>query len=229
MKRLGILLTVGPESIGFSELTQWLNQRKDSKETIYFYAIDAGILALEQILRLSQSEWHVYGCAFSARHYEVSFEQEKVILCGLSVLADILGNVDEMMGVIAKEPYLIFSIAKYGFLKKRKVMIEITNDPRSNDRAWEGMRIAAGIKAWNQVELQMGFSGKGGCFLTQDNASFFEDEGLIKEVLLSNDIKFWTEAESLREQKITSQLEVETLNTAEILKRKKMVWFSLVF
>ena len=230
MKRLGILLTVGPKSIGFSALLNFLNQRQELKEATYFYGIDAGVLVLTQMPSLSRTGyWHVYGCAFSARQYEVTINQEEVVLCGLSVLADILGNVDEMVGVIDREPYLVFSKVKYDSFKKRKVLIEITNDPRLDKRALEGMRIAAGVKAWNQVELEMSFSEKGVALLAQNKVSFFESEGVIQEVLFSNEIKFWLEAEILQGQKISSDFKVKILNSREVLKQKNEAWFILTF
>ena len=225
MKRFGILLTAGPEALGFSELLKFLEQRK-ADEAIYFYLVDEGVLAFSA-LHQNQSNWHVYACAFSARQRGLSLDEGNVIFCGLSMLADILESVDVMVGV-GNEMALSFSSEKK-VVAKRLVLLEMISDPRVSGKAAEGIRIAAGVGVWEKVQLEIGFRKAGVNCLTSEQENLVGGEAIERELALLQKSVLWVDKEDLKRQTTLSLPKMKVLTADEILQREKKAWFVFSF
>ncbi len=97
-KKLGVLLSTPPENKNLETVISLVNEAVHEGVTVYLYFIDDGVFNIGKpaIDALSDSGVHLFACAYGASRRGVS-QNDKVVLAGLVVLADIIKGCDRFL------------------------------------------------------------------------------------------------------------------------------------
>ncbi|MEZ5406247.1 MAG: hypothetical protein R3F23_08825 [Verrucomicrobiia bacterium] len=226
IKRLGALLAVGPVSSGFAEARVKIEEALREGYGVYLYAVDEGVYGLAEWQKLKGV--HCFGCAFSARQRELVLE-ENIIYGGLSLLSDLWANVEWVMNVTKSGgcSSMVEVFQEAGI--KRKILLEVTRDPRIEEQSREAIRIAAGVQVWHRVDISLLFRGEGVFCL--DDRYLLENEMMRKDFTLLEKEKSTLLADcvALKEWNVAPMRGLDVLSAEEIDRWEKTVSWTVVF
>lgn len=96
-KKLGVLLTTGPEHPNFRPALALMHAALEAGVRVYLYCIDEGVRAVAtpeiQALKAKAS---LFGCAYGAHRRHIPVD-ESAAWSGLTVLADVVGSTDRFV------------------------------------------------------------------------------------------------------------------------------------
>ena len=97
-KKLGILLSTPPENKNLGTIISLVKEDVAQWGTVYLYFIDDGVfhIGLPEVDALADSGVHLFACAYGAGRRGVP-QNDKVVLAGLVVLADIIKGCDQFL------------------------------------------------------------------------------------------------------------------------------------
>lgn len=62
----------------------------------------------------------------------------------------------------------------------RQILLILSHDPRHSGRVAEGLRIAAGLRAWQKVDVSVFLRGDAVRALAEDTSDFLDEEILVR-------------------------------------------------
>jgi hypothetical protein len=96
-KKLGVLLTTGPEHPNFRPALALMQAALDAGVRVYLYCIDEGVRSVAtpeiQVLKSNAS---LFACAYGAHRRHIAVD-ESAAWSGLTVLADVVGSTDRFV------------------------------------------------------------------------------------------------------------------------------------
>ena len=97
-KKLGILLSTGPEHPNFKTAVRLAETALDQEVDVYLYLIDDGVFVLDQdeFLGLAPRGAKLFSCAYAAQRKGVSIN-DKATFCGLVVFSDLVKGCDRFI------------------------------------------------------------------------------------------------------------------------------------
>lgn len=97
-RKLGVLLTTGPEHAHFAAAVALMNAAIEAKARVYLYCIDEGVraVAAPEIQALRARGASLFGCAYGAGRRGIAVD-ESAAWSGLTVLADVIGSTDRFL------------------------------------------------------------------------------------------------------------------------------------
>jgi hypothetical protein len=97
-KKLGVLLTTGPEHANFLPAVALMNAALDGGARVYLYCVDDGVLAVgtPQLQAVKARGASLFGCAYGAGRRSIGLD-ESAAWSGLTVLADVVGSTDRFV------------------------------------------------------------------------------------------------------------------------------------
>ncbi len=97
-KKLGVLLSTPPDNKNFETVVSLIKDAVAQETTVYLYFIDDGVFNIGKpaIAALSDCGVHLFACAYGAGRRGVA-QNDKVVLAGLVVLADIIKGCDPFL------------------------------------------------------------------------------------------------------------------------------------
>lgn len=101
----------------------------------------------------------MFCCAFGARRRGMEAD-EAAVYCGLGTLADIIASVDRFTGYTGSPWDGGASGGPHGGEgENRRVLVNVCSNPEADDRAAEGVRVAAGLRASGRLNVGLVFWG----------------------------------------------------------------------
>jgi hypothetical protein len=97
-KKLGVLLTTGPEHPNFRPAVALINAAIDGGVRVYLYCIDEGVraAAAPELQAIKARGASLFGCAYGAGRRHITLD-ESAAWSGLTVLADVVGSTDRFV------------------------------------------------------------------------------------------------------------------------------------
>jgi len=96
-KKLGVLLTTGPEHPNFRPALALMNAAVDSGVRLYLYCIDEGVRAVATPeIQALKDRASLFGCAYGAHRHHIAVD-DSAAWSGLTVLADVVGSTDKFV------------------------------------------------------------------------------------------------------------------------------------
>ena len=97
-RKLGVLLTTGPEHPNFRPALALMNGALDAGVRLYLYCIDEGVraVATAEIQALKDRGASLFGCAYGAHRRHMAVD-ESAAWSGLTVLADVVASTDRFV------------------------------------------------------------------------------------------------------------------------------------
>lgn len=157
--RLGVLLASGAAADALASCGRAVEEGRDA----YLYLIHEGTRRVHDagVQSLRMRGMRLFCCAYGARRRGMETD-DAAVYCGLGTLADILAAVDRFesfTGVGCGSAVGRGSCAAGG--GKRGVRVAVCSDPAADDRAAEGVRVAAGLLASGVLQVSLAFVGDG--------------------------------------------------------------------
>jgi hypothetical protein len=96
-KKLGVLLTTGPEHPNFRPALALMNAAIAAGVRVYLYCVDDGVRAVATPeIQALKSKASLFGCAYGAHRRKIAVD-ESAAWSGLTVLADVVGSTDKFV------------------------------------------------------------------------------------------------------------------------------------
>lgn len=176
-RQLGMLLAVPPEHPNFSRALAAIDYALAQGHRFFLYAIDEGVRTvaspeLQNRRNTHSDNFALWACAYGAEKRKLPLD-DRAAYAGLSVLADLISSTDKFVAVTAIEPPTGTQPGKRHTPPRTLVLVE--GDPESDPRAAEGIRIAAGVGAWELTEVTLCLRGPAVEVLTDTNPDDWKD------------------------------------------------------
>ena len=178
MKSLGLLISDRPASGPYRAGLLAASEALIRGEWVGIYLLDEAVQGVgsEELIRLTDDGLHLFACSHAARVFGVAITSS-AIFGGLSMLGDLLAKVSCFAhpSRLGKAMHFFQSVPP-GQL--RRILMQVTGDPRKSGKPAEAVRAGIGLSAWSQVEVDF-------CFVGASALAFAEDlSGLLGEDLL---------------------------------------------
>ena len=97
-KKLGILLSVGPDQPGFRHGLRLAETGLAHGVTVYVYCVDDAVLGVAdpRLQALRSGGLHLYACAYSAERRRLPLD-DRAMFSGLSVVSDLIAGTDRFV------------------------------------------------------------------------------------------------------------------------------------
>ena len=97
-KKLGLLLSTGPEEPGFRHGVQLAKTALDEGLQVYLYCIDEAVRGLgdAQLQAVKMRGANVFACAYGAQRRDVQMS-DLATFAGLSVVSDLMASTDRFV------------------------------------------------------------------------------------------------------------------------------------
>ncbi len=201
----GFLLASSPEQTGFFDLCGAVMERVQAKDDVYLYLIDDGVQSLDQsqIHELRRKGIKLFACAYAAQKRKMMLDPQKAVWSGLAVLADIMIHCDHFLA------YTPFSGFQKNDAQKKiqnsvpRLLITIREDPRQSHRPAEAIRMAAGLRSEDRLDVDILLYGAASYLLSSGADEWMDSEnhpyffpllyGEKKTIYLAPDIQTFSE------------------------------------
>ncbi|MEM1059588.1 MAG: hypothetical protein AAGK14_10095 [Verrucomicrobiota bacterium] len=176
-RQLGLLLAVAPGHPNFARAVAAIDYALERGTRVFVYAIDEGVRAvpgeeLQQRRETHPDTFALWACAYGAEKRGLPTD-DRAAYAGLSVLADLIASTDKFV--------CVSQVAAPGGTRPGRraqpprTLVLVEADPESDPRAAEGVRIAAGVGAWELTEVTLGLRGPATDLLTGENPDDWVD------------------------------------------------------
>lgn len=185
---LGMLLTAAPGSLEFQNATALAEESQRKGVRVFLYLLDDAVEGAREMRGLAEQGVRISACAYAAQRRSLPFF-EHVVYGGLSMLNNIIAHSDRFVSdCVGKHP----SPPKDGAL-----IVIIAVDPRTNRRAAEAVRVAAGLAALGELRVQVCFCEAGSLILSRPAASFADGEVIEASlpILAKYAAKIWAQSD----------------------------------
>ena len=97
-KKLGLLLSTGPENPGFQHGLRLAEEALSRGIQVYLYCIDDAVTGCgnEQLQRLKARGAHLFACAYAAQRRNIPVS-DLATFSGLGVVSDLITNTDRFL------------------------------------------------------------------------------------------------------------------------------------
>lgn len=97
-KKLGLLLSVSPESPNFGHAIALARSALRSGAQVYFYCIDDGVHAVghPDLSALQADGMKLYACAYAAQRRSIAISEE-ALFSGLTIVRDLIVSTDRFV------------------------------------------------------------------------------------------------------------------------------------
>jgi hypothetical protein len=97
-KKLGLLLSTGPENPAFRHGVRLAEAALASGVRVYLYCVDDAVLGLAdpQLQSLKSLGLNLYGCAYGAQRRNIPIN-DSAVFAGLSVVSDLMAGTDRFL------------------------------------------------------------------------------------------------------------------------------------
>lgn len=176
-RQLGMLLAVSPEHPNFARALAAIDYALEQGHRFFLYAIDEGVRCvatpeLQERRGAHPDTLALWACAYGAEKRGLPVD-DRAAYAGLSVLADLISSTDKFVAVTTIEPPTGTQPGKRHTPPRTLVLVEA--DPESDPRAAEGIRIAAGVGAWELTDVTLCLRGPAVEVLTEANPDDWTD------------------------------------------------------
>lgn len=176
-RQLGMLLAVAPEHPNFPRALAALDYALAQGHRFFLFAIDEGVRAVARPELQQRREDHpdsfaLWACAYGAEKRGLPVDN-RAAYAGLSVLADLIASTDKFVAVTQVDPPTGTQPGKRHTPPRTLILVEA--DPESDPRAAEGIRLAAGVGAWELTDVTLCLRGPAVNVLTDTNPDDWKD------------------------------------------------------
>jgi len=176
-RQLGLLLAVPPEHPNFSRALAAVDYAVAQGHRMFVHAIDEGVRCVGDPRLQERRERHgdrlaLWACAYGAEKRGLPTD-ERAAYAGLSVLADLIASTDKFVCVARVVPPAGTRPGRRNAPPRTLVLVEA--DPESDPRAAEGVRLAAGLGAWELTEVTLALRGPATELLAGENPDAWTD------------------------------------------------------
>lgn len=176
-RQVGMLLAVAPGHPNCDRALAAVDYALARGSRVFLYAIDEGVRVVADEAWQTRRTRHdgqlaLWACAYGAEKRGLPVDKGAVF-AGLSVLADLIASTDKFVCVGANAPPAGTQPGKRSDPPTTLVLVEA--DPESDPRTAEGIRIAAGVGAWNLTGVTLCLRGPAVEVLTSPNPDDWKD------------------------------------------------------